>query len=542
MREIYEQVVYVLWIIVHHRWLALITAILICFAGWGFVKWLPNKYEVETKVYFDTKTVLKPLLQGLAVDNTIREDSAIVMRRTLTSRPNLLQVAQETEMDLNADTPEELEDILTGLALNMDIKAVSLRGSRRNQELYSITYVNEDPKLAKEVVESILSIFIESVLGSSRKDSDKAEKFLDEKILEYQKKLESAEERLKIFKQKNPSLSQEQDSTFFKRLHQARSRLDEAKLTLREEMNKNQALKKQMQDLRTAQSNASTAGQSSNNTLAQKSPLEQRVDEMQRKLDELQLQFTDKHPDVVSTRRILDDLKQQLENEKSASQTSGSSDSTAEAPTIDPLEQSVFYQELKLLISESDSEVAAINARIAEYQSKIDEMSKMISIIPEIEAELVRLNRDYSIVKETYDNLVQRKASAQISREAEQTGGELQFKIIEPPRIPLKPVSPDRLLLSSIVLLASLVAGAALTWLFEQMNPSFYSIKQLQEATNHQVYGSISMNWSKRELVKRKTGMFFYLIMFSGLIASYAALLMYYSADYNLGKYLEFLK
>ena len=56
MREIAEQFHEQFWIVVHHRWLALICWIVICAIGWVIVEHLPNQYQSETKVYLDTTT------------------------------------------------------------------------------------------------------------------------------------------------------------------------------------------------------------------------------------------------------------------------------------------------------------------------------------------------------------------------------------------------------------------------------------------------------------------------------------------------------
>ncbi|MDX1519474.1 MAG: chain length-determining protein, partial [Gammaproteobacteria bacterium] len=248
MREALEQLNSQLWIVLHHRWIALASAIIICVSGWAVVKVLPDKYQVEAKFFFDTQTVLKPLLEGLAVDSSVKEESISLIKRTLTSRPNLLKVAQDTEMDLNATNPKETEVMLDRLNESISINAVSISDSRRRDgdNIYSITYINKDPVLAKKVVESLLNIFVESLLGITRKDSDKAEAFLDEKIEEYRLKLEEAEEKIKIFKQNNAGLTPDKGSNFYSRLYQLEAKLDEALLNLREERNKNESLKQQI--------------------------------------------------------------------------------------------------------------------------------------------------------------------------------------------------------------------------------------------------------------------------------------------------------
>ena len=148
--ELIRNYVRVVWRL---RWLALITATLLCAIGWVGVLALPNQYEVSAKVYVDSSTMLRPLLQGIAVGNNINESNARLMRRTLLVRPNLEKVARQTDMDIKAKTPTEYEQLLIGLS-----QKISVSGSA-NSNIYVIGYRNSDAKLATRVVEAVLNIF-----------------------------------------------------------------------------------------------------------------------------------------------------------------------------------------------------------------------------------------------------------------------------------------------------------------------------------------------------------------------------------------------
>lgn len=525
MREALEQVNSQLWIILHHRWIALVSAFVICIVGWPIVKIIPDQYQVEAKFVFDTKTVLKPLLQGLAVDSSVKEESVTLIKRTLTSRPNLLKVAQDTELDLTATNPKETELLLEELKNSISIDAVSISNNKRNDSdnIYNIIYTNTDPVLAKKVVESLLNIFVESLLGISRKDSDKAEQFLDEKIEEYRSKLEDAEDKMKIFKQTNAGLTPDKGNNFYSRMYQMESKLDEALLSLREERNKNESLKQQITAL---ENQPEDSQQQLMITIPrEKTPLEIRIESMKLKLDNLQLQYTEKHPDVITTKNALEALMEQRKLEESDQSENQDGTQIKQSPSI---KSSDLYQELNIMLSSSNSEIAAINARIDEYRSKLEEMKALVNVMPEIEARMTSLVRNYEILKETYDNLVERRTSAQISREAEQTGSEFQFNIIDPPRVPLTPVSPDRLLLASLVIIIGVFGGIALAWVYEQLKPTYYQQQEILDDFDIPVYGGVSMFWSPHEIARRKAGIFIFISLYIVLFSAYGVILLHY--------------
>ena len=129
--------------------------------------------------------------------------------------------------------------------------------------------------------------------------------------------------------------------------------------------------------------------------------------------------------------------------------------------------------------------MAAQQASIAELRSRVD-------AIPEVEAELARLNRDYEVNKRNYDTLVQRLESARISESAEQSADNVKFRVIEPPIVPFKPSGPERAVLNVLVLLAALGAGIGLAVLLAQLRPTISSRDVLQKVTGLPVLGTIT--------------------------------------------------
>ena len=84
----------------------------------------------------------------------------------------------------------------------------------------------------------------------------------------------------------------------------------------------------------------------------------------------------------------------------------------------------------------------------------------MMKTAPQLEAEAAQLNRDYAINKKNYEDLVARRESAAMSGELEVASGVADFRLIDPPRVSPKPVSPNRLLLLPLALLAALGGGS----------------------------------------------------------------------------------
>jgi hypothetical protein len=130
-------------------------------------------------------------------------------------------------------------------------------------------------------------------------------------------------------------------------------------------------------------------------------------------------------------------------------------------------------------------------------------LRQRVDAVPEVEAELARLNRDYEVTRQRYLELVQRRETASISEQADRTGT-VKFQVIDPPAADFRPVAPNRPLLLVGVLLLGLVAGAGLTWLMNQTRPVFQSARRLAEITGFQVLAAVSRTFEDRHRQERK--------------------------------------
>ncbi|NOY61572.1 MAG: chain-length determining protein [Gammaproteobacteria bacterium] len=494
--------------VLRHRWIALTVAFAICIAGWSYVFVMPNKYESSARVFLNTESTLRPVLKGLAVNADISEKMAIATRRTLLNRPNLEKVARGTDLDLKAKTPTEFEKLLTELKEAITIEG---RGGARGSNIYEITYENRDAKTAKRVVEMLLSIFVEDTLGATRKDTSLTQKFLDDQIVEYEARLEEAELRLEEFKRKNVGMMPTQAGGYFARLQAAQEALRKAQLEAGEIEHRKSELKRQL-------AGETPVIRSARQPLAQQpSAVEQRLNSLQTKLDDLLLQYTEKHPDVIAARRTLKVLEERRQAELAQDEepTTLGSDSA----------NNPIYQELKIVLSKIEAQASGVNVRVNEYKKRVAELRRLVDTIPKVEAELARLNRDYNVTKLNYEKLLTRRESAKISREAALSTDEVQFKIIDPPVVPLVPVSPNRLQLLALIFIVGLGAGAGLAWLLSSMRSIFMNRSQLHEITGLPVLGTVSRVSTDAQLSRQRLMAVLFSLACVGLLAMFAAVM-----------------
>ncbi|MBV8869028.1 MAG: hypothetical protein JOY65_06370, partial [Acetobacteraceae bacterium] len=133
------------------RWIGVGVAWLVCLAGWGGLHLVKDQYRVRARLYVDADAVLTPLLRGVAVD-TNATDQLSVLQRTLLSRPNLQTLISKTDLGLSVNTPDQRERLIDRLST-----AIKMQSEEKN--LFSLEYTNANPRLARDVVQTLLSIF-----------------------------------------------------------------------------------------------------------------------------------------------------------------------------------------------------------------------------------------------------------------------------------------------------------------------------------------------------------------------------------------------
>ncbi|MBD8674426.1 XrtA system polysaccharide chain length determinant [Massilia sp. CFBP 13721] len=457
-----------------YRWHAVSIAWLVALIGWAMVWRMPNTYETSARVYVDTQSILKPLLSGMTTLPNLDQQVSF-MRQTLISRPNVEKVMRDTDLDVKATTTREKEQIIEGLMRNIKVS-----GTGRD-DIYSISYTSTDAKLGKDVVQSLLTIFVEGSFGGKKQDSDKAIQFINDQIRSTEEKLAADENKLKEFKIRNMGLMP-QNGDFSGRVAGANEALNQARLELAEAEQSRNAIRRRM----------SGSGKEGGGMVDPE--LEGRLAAAQKSLDTLRLQYTEEHPDIIATRRLIEQLQARKKEE-------------AKKDRPDPgTATSLMMQQMMVSLSDAESRVAGLRARVNEYANRVTTLRAQSTTAPEVEAQLSQLTRDYQINRDNYEKLVQRREQAKLSGDLSSATDMLTFRVVEPPMAATKPSGPNRPMLFSGVFLMALAAGVVGAFLLSQVRPTFLSHAALRQETGFPVLGSISMHWtdSQKVLSKRR--------------------------------------
>jgi polysaccharide chain length determinant protein (PEP-CTERM system associated) len=485
-----------------YRWYAVGITWAVSIIGWTVVYRLPDSYQASARVYVDTQSILKPLLATMTTVPNV-EQQVQFMRRTLISRPNVERVMRMVDLDIKNKSVQDHEQMVDELT-----SAIKITGTERD-DIYTISYSSANPKLGKEIVQSLLTIFVEGSFGGKKQESDNAVRFIDEQIKTYEEKLAAGENALKEFKIQHMTVLPRQGSDYSSIITELTDKLNQAKLELAEAEQARNALKRQIQGEEPAPVSAATSEESIN------PELDSRIQALEKNLDQLRMQYTEEHPDIVSSKRLLAQL--QARKKEEAKKRVRSSDPGAN--------YSPMMQQMNVALSVEEARVASLRARVNEYASRLGTARAQSSAAPEVEAQLAQLNRDYAVNKENYTKLVERREAARLSGDLTSATDMMSFRTIDPPTVPTVPTGPHRPRLMSMVFGGALIAGLGVALLMSQIRPTFVTQNALRAATGLPILGSISMNWTDEQKVRRRRRLYAFTASVALLITAYGGMM-----------------
>jgi len=506
MQDVFAQLQSYIIGIWRYRWIALGLAWIIAIAGWAFVTRMPESYVASARVFVDSNTVLRPLMRGLTVTPNVNERIAL-MSRTLLSRPNMEKLARMTDMDLKVTTEDQKDALIERLQ-----KAISLSGTRGNDSLYAISVTHPDRQTARRLAQALITVFIETSMSDKRQDSSGAQSFLEEQLVESERRLVEAESRLAAFKQNNVDVLPGESGDYFSRLQQARSNLQQALLQLSELENRRLELHRQLE----GEDPVFIAGGSLSGI---NSPLDTRIQGMQVQLDGLLSRYTEKHPEIRRLRGLIAELEAERAVEYELLR-----DSSSDGLSI--ISNSPVYQGMRSMLAETQAQAAEVRVRVAEFERRVEELNAKVHQIPEVEAQLKQLDRDYAVISRQHQQMLERRESARLSGDVQNNTGDFSIRVIDPPFVPHQPSYPDKTLLKGGVLVASLGAGGALALLISLLSPIINNAHMLVHTTGLPLLGVVTYHKSNMEKRRDRWHLVGFAACCSGLLATFVGVVV----------------
>jgi len=520
----------ILW---RRKWIALGVCWLAAILGWAGVTMIPRSYESNARAFVDVNGLLTPLLKGLVVDTSAANQATDYVRQTLLSRPNLEQVAHLAQLDVGLNQAQR--DALVGGLTNK----VILRQQARN--LFQISYTDSNPVKAKNVVDALLTIFAEKAASSNRVEMEKARKFLEDQIASHEDQLRAAEQRRADFRRQYAEMFADPISGQPK-LQALAAEMNQARLAYQQGVLPLQSLESQLKQV-PQYSTVETAGAVNADGSAGGNTTAALLQGARNQLAALRLRYTDQHPDVMAAKGQITALEAQLaQNAQSAQSaaaepnTSASSAATASSSANDMImrtqQPNPLYEQIRLKLVDINTALPAAKQRLDQASAEYEKARVLAQQIPDVDAKAKDVDRDYEIVKKNHDELIARRESATLSQAADDQADRTQFRIVDPPQVPVSPSFPNLPLMFSLVLVASIGVGIAFPLALELVRSTFSSALRLR-SLGLPVIGAVTFvrrPGATRGFVAGAAGI---AVTFGALLVVYGALMVISSGAYR---------
>ena len=439
------------------RWFAVVTAWLVCLAGWMAVMALPSLYSASAQIYVAADPVLTPLLKGIAINGASDAEYSL-LRQTLLSDPNLTALIEATGLNATVQGPGAEAALIHRLSQ-------TIRVIPQTNELFTISYEDKDPKTALSVVRGLVNIYLERSANRDQDDINNATGFLDQQITYFKQQLQKEEQTRAAFLSKYTQLLP--GATGMSELEQQSNLVASLQGQLQDMTAKRDMLQAQLKQTQAVRNTSTPGIPGPGSDLL---TAEQQV-------ATLKQQYTSSYPGLIQA-------EQRVAALKSAQGDGTGLGSTSSLPNE-------VYTQLKLDLLDTNSTIYSLHRQISAATSERDRLAHLASSKPGLEAEYTDIDRNYGILLNEYNDLMARREAIRIGASANINANQVQLKIVNPPRLPREPTAPNKLLLLSAVLLGGLGSGTAIAMAFSEWESCFYNLNDLR-AIGLPVIGGIS--------------------------------------------------
>ena len=406
-----------------HKVIFIVSALLIMTAATVRSYLLPNVYEARSTIFIE-KSVISELLKGLTITPSA-DDKIRVLSYALNSRTLVARVLDE--LDLTIADPLQQEKMIKWVQDRTQIRILEREG------LFQISFRDVSPKMARDYVNALVRRYIEENSSSKREESYGATKFVSEQLTALKEKLEKSEDAVNRFKAGSGAISTLDLGQLSKEINEFQQRLDEIRI-------------------REAQLKGALAG------LGKVSSAQANIAALQRKLQELQLHYTDNYPEIQSVKDDIQALNEQLESGQGIYKPYNTPE----------------YEKLS-------SELSALRQAESNLSASIARNRNLLQNVPAAKVTLDDLEREKNSQKSLYEALLAKEGQSEVSKQMEVQDKATVFRIVDPAVLPFRPVAPDRVKMMLMGILMGIGGGLGMAFLRDMADGSVKGLDMAKE-------------------------------------------------------------
>jgi polysaccharide chain length determinant protein (PEP-CTERM system associated) len=460
------------------KWLILIPAVLIAAITAAIIHELPNVYRSETLILVVPQRVPESYVKSTVTARI--EDRLQAISQQILSRTKLEQIVSDFNLyKKERDAGELMEDIVEQMRMR-DVGIGVVKG-----DAFRLTFQSDDPRVAMRVTERLGSLFIDESYRDREVLAQSTSEFLATQLDEARRQLVLVETKLQEYQRTFNGELPSQLSANLQGRHNAEIALQNLGESLNRDRERRITFERTVADVLEAPDPVASADPEKPKQIAQ--TLQDELQTARQSLLAVEIKLRPEHPDVKRLRKTVEELEKRVE----AQRLEGTLTSRPTNTVVMDYAKRKRLMDAKAELDNLDREIKAKLAEEQRLHSVLGMYQARIEATPLRESELAALTRDYETFQQNYRSLLQKKEESDISAnlEARQIGE--QFRILDPARVPEKPISPDRPRLYLIAILSALAIGIGLAATAEYFDRTLKNEADVRAALNLMVLATV---------------------------------------------------
>ncbi len=397
---------------------------------------LPNVYEAEMLVQIVPQRVPESFVETTVTIQT--EDRLDALSQQVTSRTQLERIVRDIDLYGPERAVQPMQDVIE--KMRTDITVVPQRQARTMPvEAFTLKFKYGDPAVAARVTERLGSLFIDQ---NARERGDLAgttRDFLQTRLLEAKGRLEVQDKKLQEFRERNAGKLPTQAEYNMQAIQSTQMQRQAVVESLARDRDRKLMLDRMRNDLMSEPTPsrplpapltpADPAGLAN-------VPARQRLEIARATLARLELRLTESHPDLRRAREQVAEIEKEVQAEPPTQQGA----STAAGMTPEELQRRERINSMGAEIESLDRQIAFKEAEERRLSGSIADYQRRIEAVPGVESEWLSLTRDYETISTAFRELLTKSESANAAVELENRQVSEQFRVLDAPRVPLRPI------------------------------------------------------------------------------------------------------
>lgn len=475
------------------KWLILLPILTMTVAVGYVVYKLPSMYESTSLLTLKPPAISTMVIQSLSdedLSQRLQTISQEVLSRSSLEPMVLKYKLYETER--NAGMPMEL--VIEQMRKNINVKLEQTEGEK--VAAFRVSYRDRSPEAARNVTAELASKFVNAQVLSATQRAETTREFIENQVNLAKTSLDDLEkQRLEIMMQNVETLPESEQGLVaqLQGLRQREQTIAKEKESLMAEKGRIndsiRALNSQarlIEDYGERETQDATRMASRIEDTPAYAQLIQKRAELTARLEKLKAQYREKHPEVVDTKIQIDKVNEELEalsknTDKRVKEANQSSSRKAELQKQNIL---IERQKAESQITQIEQQMLFKDQEIQQNAGQIAVLESKINSIPNVKVALESITTQYQSAKQTYDDFLQKKNSAELMVGVESNAQGETIRVQDAANLPSAPANASKKpMLVALGAFLGLGIGLFLAGIFEV--PRLFTIQSIQDAKHY---------------------------------------------------------